>query len=83
MTSSTRRDYTLWRNSLGTAVAKGTAADGDGDGQITLADYEVWKQHFGAVLPPATGRAANVPEPAAGLLALLGWCACWFRRGRR
>lgn len=76
-------DYTVWRNSLGTAVAAGTAADGNGDGQVTLADYAVWEQHFGAVLPAGAGGAAGVPEPAAWLLGLVGAGLAAVVRGRR
>ena len=33
--------------SLGQSVATGAGADGNFDGQITQADYTVWKSHFG------------------------------------
>lgn len=68
-------DYTIWRNSLGATVERGTGADGDGDGLVDQGDYRIWKAHFGQARSVST--AANiVPEPAnlwtiASILAVL------------
>ncbi len=63
-------DYTVWRDTLGSAVPLGTGADGNGDGFITAADYSVWRSLFGTTntgsgsLGPTAG-ASVVPEPTA------------------
>ncbi|MEX2316832.1 MAG: choice-of-anchor Q domain-containing protein [Pirellulales bacterium] len=45
-------DYTVWRNMLGqTGLTPYDGADGDGDGDITRGDYEVWKTHYGQPVP--------------------------------
>jgi hypothetical protein len=73
-------DYVVWRKMLGRNVARGTSADGDGNGVIDEPDLNVWRVEFGE---SAGGGAATVPEPSAGLL-LLSLCACCHvRRGRR
>ncbi|MCI0491319.1 MAG: aspartyl protease family protein [Planctomycetes bacterium] len=66
-------DYTVWRNSLG-AEGSSLAADGNGNGSIDADDYLVWKNHFGAMpaAGAATGSTAGVPEPASGVLLVLG-----------
>ena len=65
-------DYTTWRDMVGQSVAAYSSADGDGNGAINELDYDVWRRHFGQ---SASGSgaglgSANVPEPAAFLLAL-------------
>jgi Dockerin type I domain len=40
-------DYTVWRDTLGASVPRGTGADSDGDGVITSADYTNWVNRFG------------------------------------
>jgi hypothetical protein len=64
-------DYTMWRNGLGTTY--------------TLADYNVWKTHFGE--SEAAGAAANefstVPEPAASVSLLVSLAAGAVGRRRR
>jgi hypothetical protein len=70
------RDYTVWRNSVGTTGA-GLAADGNGDMQITGADYTIWKNNYGEMAPGAAGLImASVPEPSS--LALAGVLAASF-----
>jgi hypothetical protein len=68
-------DYTVWRNHLGTSD---TLPNDMSPGSVTVEDYAVWKQNFGAVLPAGAGGggaaatgAAAVPEPAS-LLLLVG-----------
>jgi hypothetical protein len=66
-------DYVVWRRTMGTSVARGVAADGDGDGTITLAEYNVWRAKCGTNYSPGSGAAiepAAIPEPATGVLAL-------------
>lgn len=48
-------DYSLWRDSIGTANkgARGIAADGNGDSRVDLADYAIWKANFGRTIVPA------------------------------
>jgi hypothetical protein len=46
-------DYTKWRDTLGqTGLEPYSGADGDGDGEITQADRQVWVDHFGQFLTP-------------------------------
>lgn len=74
-------DYTLWRDTLGTKVSQGTAADGDGGGRIGLPDYEVWKTHFGN---GSGGGSVAVPEPTSvsfAIIALIAAGGC-LNRGR-
>ncbi|MGI9456890.1 MAG: dockerin type I domain-containing protein, partial [Aeoliella sp.] len=55
-------DYIVWRNTLGTEVFPGTAADGNGDGHVGVEDYLTWKDNFGQASGLATTNVA-VPEP--------------------
>lgn len=83
-------DYTLWRDTLGQAVAPGSGADGSGpggtpDGMINTLDYDFWRARFGN---SAAGNVAShpadapVPEPHAWLL-MTGLFAAKIRWGRR
>jgi hypothetical protein len=40
-------DYTVWRDSLGKTVSKGTGADADGSTVVDAADYSIWQTQFG------------------------------------
>jgi hypothetical protein len=63
-------DYTIWRDTLGQAVAIGSGADGDHDGTVTTADYSLWQAEFG-YSSPGSGAATNagvVPEPPTWLV---------------
>lgn len=40
-------DYSVWRNSLGSAVVPFTGADGDGNGTVNQEDYAIWRANFG------------------------------------
>ncbi len=69
-------DYTLYRDSLGQAVAPFTGADGSGNGVIDVADYNVWVANFGKInaLSSVAAIAASssaVPEPA-GMVLVVG-----------
>ena len=41
-------DYTIWRDTLGNSVTRGSGADANGDQTITEADYNIWKQRYNA-----------------------------------
>jgi hypothetical protein len=66
------RDFTVWRNNLGRAVAPYAGADGDGNGFINREDYLVWKRNFDGSLPSALEISAQpIPEPPLALAAML------------
>ncbi len=59
-------DYVLWRKTLGTTgVTHYSGADGDGDGDITSGDYDVWRTDFGAALSGLVS-SVSVANPAGG-----------------
>ncbi|QDU86881.1 hypothetical protein Pla175_02350 [Pirellulimonas nuda] len=62
-------DYTVWRDTLGTA-GLGLAADGDLSGVVDARDYQVWRAHFGEG-SAGLGAVASVPEPAGWVVAVL------------
>jgi T5SS/PEP-CTERM-associated repeat protein len=64
-------DYTIWRDSLG-QMGSGLAADGNGNGVVDQGDYNVWKMHFGGHVGSGAASNAEVPEPAAWLLLVVG-----------
>lgn len=66
-------DYVLWRKMSGQQVARGTSADGNGDGNIDNVDYQLWRTNFGSTLAgAAAGAGLNaVPEPSAASLFIL------------
>ena len=59
-------------------MGAGLAADGNNDGTVNQADYDLWRSKFRqGRTPPGSGAAlafstASVPEPASGILLLLG-----------
>jgi hypothetical protein len=80
-------DYALWRNTLG-LMGAGLAADGNNDGTVNQADFDLWRANFGKMVPPASGGAlassiASVPEPACGILLVLGAASLSCMRLRR
>jgi hypothetical protein len=75
-------DYTLWRQTVGTA---NTSADGNGNGIVDAADYAIWRSHLGDSMPgTAFGSSLpdGVPEPATVLLMLIGAVGCLTHRLR-
>jgi hypothetical protein len=82
-------DYTVWRQSFGSATL--LSADGNGDGVVNAADYTIWQDNFGTTwegLYYGSGGGAlarGVPEPASFLLILLaaGWMSQLSRRTGR
>ena len=60
-------DYTVWRNTLGSSVARFAGADGDGDQVIGGGDYDVWKSHFGeSLLVVGSSSLAEAGSGASG-----------------
>jgi hypothetical protein len=58
-------------------MGAGLAADGNNDGTVNQADYDLWRANFGKMVAPASGGAllssiASVPEPTAGILLMIG-----------
>jgi uncharacterized protein (TIGR03382 family) len=79
-------DYVMWRDTLNANVPIGTGADGSGNGVIDVADYNVWKANFGNSAGAGAGAGTvlsqAVPEPASGLLALVGMVLAFVSRRR-
>lgn len=72
-------DYTVWRDHAGSPA--GTLWNDPTRDAIGASQYEVWQANFGAALDPlASGVAAAVPEPGAGLLAAALLAACLGQR---
>ncbi len=79
-------DYVLWRKTLGqTGLVPYSGADGDGDGKILPADYNVWRTNFGAAAPSSGTSlgALAVPEPTAAALVIAGMTVLVVRNRRR
>ncbi len=57
-------------------------ADADGDGDTDGADFLVWQQQYTGDLSPLAG-STTVPEPASGLLCVVGALLVGVRRCRR
>jgi pectate lyase len=74
-------DLANWRQGFGmTAGAGRTHGDADLDGDVDGNDYVVWQRRLGNGAPGANAAEAAVPEPAAGVLALV---AVVFAQARR
>jgi hypothetical protein len=70
-------DYTVWRNKLGQPGSALPNRDPNNSGAINDDDYDSWKANFGATAGAGSvsGTGSNaVPEPAAGLIWILGVC---------
>ncbi len=87
-------DYSVWRDTLGLAVAHGSGADANGDGIIDDTDYALWKADFGATFgigagggggASATSSGRSVPEPTTSMLAVFSSLSLmlFFSRRRR
>jgi hypothetical protein len=73
-------DYTVWRDHLGQAFALPNR-DTANSGNINQQDYTFWKMRFGATSGAGAFGGGAVPEPASGLLAVLGLCSLtWIVR---
>lgn len=80
-------DYTLWRDSQGSALTSGMGADANVDAMVDAADYEVWQTHFGDVRLDGFGEqesffAAGAPEPSSLMMVAVG-VATLAARARR
>ena len=53
MESVNAADYTVWRDALSGGSGISLAADGNQDGLIDSADYQVWLDNYGAILMSA------------------------------
>lgn len=77
-------DYVVWRKSVGSVVARGFEADGDGDGTIDSGDYSVWRAkldtNYSAGRDSLTA-GTSVPEPSS--VFLLGFVAISLLGGGR
>jgi PEP-CTERM motif len=73
-------DYTVWRDHLGQAFTLPNR-DTNNSGNVNQQDYTFWKGRFGAISGAGALSGGAVPEPATGLLALLGLCGlAWIAR---
>jgi autotransporter-associated beta strand protein len=72
-------DYTVWRDNLGTTTELPNDLVG---GEIGAAQYDQWKQHFGAS-DLGSGSIAAVPEPTAAVAAALGIVCLTIGASRR
>jgi hypothetical protein len=59
-------DYTVWRDTLGSA--DDLRADGNGNLVIDNGDFEIWKSAFGTNYGVGAAASTSVPEPSLGLL---------------
>src|SRR5690606_20453716 len=79
-------DYVVWLNSLGLAVAAGTAGAANGDALVDSRDYLLWRKHFGLLAPSAASLLHHVPEPNinCALICITAVAAGWkmAHRGR-
>lgn len=75
-------DLSTWSTNFGLASgAVKNQGDADLDGDVDGGDWLVWQRQRGS-LPAGLVASALVPEPGAGVMALVG-LAAWGRRGRR
>src|SRR5207245_1097836 len=79
-------DYNLWRKQTGQSVTPYSGADGNGDGLVNQADYDVWRSHFGQTLPGAGSGAmlattsdATDPNASAGAALMADYLALMNR----
>jgi hypothetical protein len=75
-------DYTVWRDAL--TAGSSSLLNDPTPGTVDESDFVYWRDHFGDVPGSGAGSAsAVVPEPASGLLLLVGAVLlCVTRRGR-
>lgn len=63
-------DYNAWKSGYGISNPAVTDGDFNDDGSVDAGDYTVWRDNFPGSLDATISEA--VPEPAAGVIALLG-----------
>ena len=71
-------DFVILANNFG-KTGQYTEGDFDKDGTVQFPDFVILANNFGKM----GAVAAAVPEPAAGLMIVLGWCGCWAATRRR
>ncbi len=71
-------DFNIWNDHQSTAGSSWTTADFNRDGRTDAADYEIISENLFRSGDPSAN--ANVPEPSAVLLVLVGCCGLWFCR---
>ncbi|MBX3433653.1 MAG: hypothetical protein KF847_10065 [Pirellulales bacterium] len=68
-------DFLAWQRGFGlTGQPNKSTGDANGDGAVNGADLTIWKSQFGTT-PSAAPLITSVPEPSAGLLAMLALSA--------
>ena len=78
-------DYLVWRRTKGTAVPRGTGADGNANGIVDDDDFNFWRTRFGTAVPRGSGVAletSSVPEPGSALALMTGIVALLTSRIR-
>ncbi len=75
-------DYIVWRNELGQSMTIGAGADGNSDAHVTMDDYYLSRDHYGAFEVIPTGASLSVPEPYDEIPILVSVSTCVFRRAR-
>lgn len=75
-------DYVLWRNTLGSIVARFSGADGDGSGKIEQADHARWRSGFGASAAGAGSSLDSLAVPEPTTLTLLCFVLLFERIAR-
>ena len=73
-------DYDEWKGTFGATTGE-VRADGNGNNVIDAADYVIWRNSFAAVGGGAVALT-NVPEPAAGTIAVFAALALGLLRLR-
>jgi trimeric autotransporter adhesin len=78
-------DYIVWRQAQAAGATTLTNRSAGITGAVGLADYDFWRSRFGltAVTGSSLSDTANVPEPAAGLLAIIAVVGLVGRANRR
>jgi hypothetical protein len=73
-------DYIVWRKMLNTTVSHGSGADADGNGMVTISDYNFWWNSFHT----SSNSATRVPEPSHSLVMVIMLLAAGhYRRHKR
>jgi hypothetical protein len=72
-------DQTVWQQTNGSLYQLN--ADGNADGEVNMADYVVWRDHYRPSIGAATG--SEVPEPGTIALAFVVACGVAAWTGKR
>jgi hypothetical protein len=63
-------DLAAWEAAYGSAVAIGTAADGNSDREVSGDDFLLWQRQVGLDAGPLSNSAWEVPEPMSSVLLI-------------